>query len=77
MTKKLFLILSAVTIVTLVHPASISAAPCVSHNVPVSTQVSPQSDDIRYVYKIINGYTFKRLYNYTTGEWIGAWIWVL
>lgn len=28
----------------------------------------------RWVYKTINGRQYKRLYNYSTGEWIGNWI---
>ena len=36
--------------------------------------VSNRADDIQYRYKIINGKLYKRLYNYSTGEWIGDWI---
>lgn len=33
-----------------------------------------RSDNIEWVYKKINGKYYKRLYNYSTGEWIGDWI---
>ena len=33
-----------------------------------------RADDIRYRYAVINGKVYKRLYNYTTSEWIGNWI---
>ncbi len=35
---------------------------------------SSRADDIQYRYKFINGRLYKRLYNYSTGEWIGDWI---
>ena len=38
------------------------------------TQVTPRADDIRYVYKMIDGKLHKRLYNYTTNKWVGDWI---
>lgn len=40
------------------------------------TTVQPRQDDIEYVYKIENGKLYKRLYNYSTLEWIGDWIYV-
>lgn len=36
--------------------------------------ISSRADDIQYRYKFINGRLYKRLYNYSTGEWIGDWI---
>lgn len=38
--------------------------------------VSPCADNIGYRYKTENGKVYKRLFNYTTGEWIGDWIYV-
>lgn len=36
--------------------------------------ISPQSDDIVWCYKKVNGKTYKRKYNRTTEKWIGNWI---
>ena len=39
-----------------------------------ASDVMPMSDDIRQVLKKINGKWYKRLYNFTTQQWIGDWI---
>lgn len=36
--------------------------------------ISPLSDIIDWRVKVINGKLYKRLYNYSTGEWVGPWI---
>lgn len=36
--------------------------------------ISPQSDDIGWRYKTVNGKKYMRLYNYSTNQWIGDWI---
>lgn len=36
--------------------------------------ISPQSDIIDWRVSMINGKLYKRLYNYSTGEWVGPWI---
>lgn len=41
-----------------------------------SSTVSPCSDNIFWVTKTVNGKLYKRLYNGSTGEWIGDWIFV-
>ena len=38
--------------------------------------IAPIKDDIQYRFKIENGKLYKRLYNYTVGEWVGDWIYV-
>ncbi|MFG6358439.1 MAG: hypothetical protein K1W26_16715 [Acetatifactor sp.] len=38
--------------------------------------VSPQSDVITWRYMVENGKIYKRLYNASTGEYIGEWIYV-
>ena len=40
------------------------------------TIARPWKHDIRYVFKIEDGKMYKRLYNFTTLEWIGDWIYV-
>lgn len=37
-------------------------------------RANPRADKIDYVYKILDGKLYKRLYNFSTGEWIGNWI---
>lgn len=32
-----------------------------------------RADDIRYRYKFENGELWRRLYNYSKGEWVGNW----
>ncbi len=43
---------------------------------PDEATVQPRKDDIEYRFTIINNKIYKRLYNYSTGEWIGDWIYV-
>ena len=37
-------------------------------------KVTPKADKIDYVYKIHDGKLYKRLYNFSKGEWLGNWI---
>ena len=39
-------------------------------------EVQPQSDIIQWVYMVVETHIYKRLYNYSTGVWIGDWIYV-
>ncbi|MGF7142183.1 hypothetical protein HNQ56_000593 [Anaerotaenia torta] len=39
-----------------------------------TVSVTPYSDIIDWRYKSENGNIYKRLYNYSTQEWIGEWI---
>ena len=34
----------------------------------------PRANKIDYVYKVVDGVLYKRLYNFTTQEYIGNWI---
>ena len=38
--------------------------------------VQPRADIIEWVYEIRGNKVYKRLYNTSTGEWIGDWIYV-
>lgn len=56
---------------------------CPASNLPVQAATSPgtvaqpQKDDIRYRFTIIDKRkVYKRLYNYSTCNWIGDWIFV-
>ena len=60
----------------LVFLASAPVFPEISYN---SSDVSFQNSDernsnIRWVFKTINGKSYKRLYNTATKQWIGDWI---
>lgn len=35
--------------------------------------ISPYADDIRWVYKTVDGVLYRRKYNYTKQVWIGDW----
>lgn len=72
-------------IMTMALALSLCATPLsVSANVsipipPANTgdhSVSPQSDVILWDYKVVDGKIYKCLYNSSTGEYIGEWIYV-
>lgn len=39
-----------------------------------TTDVEPRTNIIDWRFKVIDGHLYKRLYNYSTQEWIGDWI---
>lgn len=43
---------------------------------PSAETVAPCADAINYRYKEENGKLYRRLFNYTTGSWIGDWEYV-
>ncbi|MCM1188865.1 MAG: hypothetical protein NC541_06175 [bacterium] len=53
---------------------------CPASNLPVQAATSPgtiaqpQKDDIRWRLTIMDNKFYKRLYNYSTCNWIGDWI---
>jgi hypothetical protein len=36
-------------------------------------EINPRADIIEWRYKTINGYLYRRKYNYTKHKWIGHW----
>lgn len=38
--------------------------------------IQPYRDDIQYRFAIMDGKIYKRLFNYSTSNWIGDWIYV-
>ncbi len=56
-----------------VEYATDSAIVCDSDNLPTS-DIVPNSSDIEWRYKYIDGTLYKRKYNKTTHTWIGSWI---
>ena len=43
---------------------------------PNEDTASPQYDIIQWRFKIVNGGLYRRLYNYSIGEWVGEWEYV-
>lgn len=74
-TSKLVLLLSALGIAISVFFCPVSSVPAQAAQTEENT-VMPLSDDIQWRYMVVNNAIFKRLYNYTTQEWIGKWIYV-
>lgn len=62
-----------VALAVLVSPAS--ALPVQAAATQEET-VMPMSDAISWRYKAENNKLYRRLYNYSTGSWIGNWIYV-
>lgn len=57
-----------------------SAIPAQAANIPSPASaaeresIEPRQPVIEWVIKEIDGKIYRRLYNYSTGEWIGDWI---
>lgn len=57
-------------------PSSIMAAEItkVPSKVYANTHATVRADKIDYVYKVINGKLYKRLYNFSQEKWVGDWV---
>lgn len=40
------------------------------------TEIQPMQAIIQWVFRVENNKLYKRLYNYSTGNWVGEWIFV-
>lgn len=83
MTKKLKMILPILSLTLLLIPGTVSTAASnsIAEDIIVITAsndnetVMPMSDDIRWVYYTsADGRLYRRLFNYSTNQWIGDWI---
>lgn len=74
-TRKLALLAGAAVLALMVFVCPVSSMP-VQASTDTETTIQPRQDRIEYRYKIEDGKLYKRLYNYSTGEWIGDWIYV-
>ncbi len=83
MIKKFKIILPILSLTLLLIPGTANAAAnnsvtkdiIVIDSSDANETVMPMSDDIRWVYRTsTDGRRYKRLYNYSTGQWIGDWI---
>ncbi len=57
-------------------PASEPAALLTGSARSVENSVSPQSDQLIWIYNTVNGKNYRRLYNLSTKEWVGDWIYI-
>lgn len=53
-------------------PSSLSEIQAASPDTVAEDSVT-RSDIIQWRFKTVNGKLYRRLYNYSTGEWIGEW----
>lgn len=83
MIKKLKMILPILSLTLLLIPGTANAAAnnSVTEDIIVidssdaNETVMPMSDDIRWVYQTgTDGRLYRRLFNYSTNQWIGDWI---
>lgn len=51
-------------------------ATSLSAEAAVAETVQPRSDIIEWRFKIEDGKLYRRLYNYSTANWIGEWLYV-
>ncbi len=63
----LMLLMTTCSAVLLTPPCEIYARTC-------SDMVMPMADVLVWRYKVVKGITYKRLYNRSTGNWVGDWI---
>ena len=76
-TKRNYIILTFFSLITslfLCANINSTSAAVIGSNTPSSSLTAPQSDNIQWKYKMINGVLYKRQYNYTTNKWIGNWV---
>lgn len=74
-SSRLIFFLGAAGLALSIFFCPVSSLPVQAATAPDNT-VQPQWDDIRYRYICVNYKIYKRLYNYSTGNWIGDWIFV-
>lgn len=83
MIKKLKMILPVLSLTLLLIPGMTGLAaqtPASDYTTVVASvkdegSLVPMSDDIRWVYKTMeDGHRYKRLFNYSTNQWVGDWI---
>lgn len=70
-----------VTVTLLCTAITTSVIPAYALSMPnsiceLTTQAEPRTDIKGWVYKVINGDLYKRLYNYTRNRYEGDWIFV-
>lgn len=75
--KVLFATLGVSFAVCFMQPVPIvTAAEQSSSTTRYDTPAEPSSYNLRWIFKVENGKRYKRLYNASTRDWIGGWIYV-
>ena len=54
------------------EPCSLSAG----YTFTAESSIEPQSNKLIWIFKTENGKRYKRLYNTSTGNWVGDWIYI-
>lgn len=72
--KKVFAISILMGIMSPVLP--VMAETVVPIEMNQESDIQPRTDIKEWVYKVMNGNLYKRLYNYSTGRWESDWIFV-
>lgn len=70
--KKMLFAFSLTMILFFAFPISVLGA--VETPLTVRESIIPYSHEYEWLYKVENGQLYKRLYNKTTGQWVGEWI---
>lgn len=74
--KKLAVLFAAAGIALTVAFCPATAISAQAALLPPDTIVSPQHDDLQWVFKVENGKIYRRLYNYSTANWVTPWLYV-
>ena len=75
--KVLFATLGVSLAVCFLQPVpTVTAAEQYSSTTQYDTPAEPSSYNLRWIYKVEDGKVYKRLYNASTRDWIGGWIYV-
>lgn len=74
--QKLALFAGTVSLSVLAFACPLATMPAQAAEASAQMSIQPRKDDIQYRYKIENGKVYKCLYNYSTCNWIGEWVYV-
>ena len=75
--KVLFATLGVSLTVCFLQPVpTVTAAEQCSSTTQYDSPAEPSSYNLRWIFKVENGKRYKRLYNASTREWIGGWIYI-
>lgn len=66
----------SLTACTLLPAGTVLAAENSSAIIQYDDAIEPQSYALRWIYKIEDGKKYKRLYNASTRNWVGDWIYI-
>lgn len=73
MKKLNFILLTFVTSLSLTPCFPVAAQSPKIVPTDTKTAIEPLADILEYYYKVIDGVTYRRLWNSTKQEWIGDW----